>query len=77
MIVQVIEDVVPKQWVPPFEGKSRSSSASAASKPPAKGKSKEGSSSGSLQGLEQVLGPGRDDRCDFLLIQNHQRSPGC
>lgn len=62
MVVQVIEDVVPKQWVPPFEGKGRSGSASAASKPPVKGKAKEGSSSGSLQGLEAVLGTGREDR---------------
>ncbi len=66
--VQVMRDDVPKQWVPPFEGKRRPSSASAAGKPP-KGKlPKEGSSSGSLQGLEAVLGSAREDRCLFCLL---------
>lgn len=57
---QVCEDEVPKQWVPPFEGKGRPSSGAA--KPPAKSKASEGSSSGSLQGLELVLGNNRADR---------------
>lgn len=60
---------MPKQWVPPFEGKSKpSSSASGAGKPPTVAKQKEGgSSSGSLQGLEQVLGSARSERQVALL----------
>lgn len=51
--MQVSEDEVPKQWLPPYEGANRHSSAD--KKKPPKGSGSKESSSSSLQGLEQVL----------------------
>lgn len=64
-VPQVLEDEVPKQWVPPYEGRPKKPGSGAAS--PRGGDAKAGAppaapkepSSGSLRGLEQVLGSGR------------------
>ena len=64
---QVLEDEVPKQWVPPYEGRPKKPGSGAAS--PRSGAAKSGAptaaaarpkepSSGSLRGLEQVLRSG-------------------
>jgi hypothetical protein len=74
--MQVLEDEVPKQWVPPYGGRRRQplsgpavgagprDSARGASAPSSSGARPKEASSGSLQGLEQVLRTaGSQSRC--------------